>query len=98
MALEPRPIWLSLVRRAEQSQPVLQCCRLTQIDVARRDRRLGQVEMCVRQSRDGDLIEVETYPLGEGISAGLEVDFGTGERDPTTADADRLDPAEPGHT
>ena len=66
-----------------------------QVDLARGDGGLGEVEVRVGQPGDRDLVGFQTDPLRERIGARLEIDLGAGERDAPVADPDGLDPAEP---
>ena len=67
-----------------------------EVDLAERERRLGEMEVRVGQARDRDLVRFERDPPRERVRPGLELDLGAGEGDPAVADPDRLDPAEPG--
>ena len=96
MPFEPGTARQSLVRLPETRQPLVQRGGVAEIHVPRRESGLGQVEMGIGEPGDGDLIRLETDPLGEWIGAGLEVNLGAGEGDPAIADADRLHPAEAG--
>ena len=96
VTLEPRT-----VRAAARAPPrrlrqaVVERRRVLEIDLPRGHRRLREVQVRVGQAGDRDLVRLQADPLGERVGAGLEIDLRAGERDPSVADADRLDPAEP---
>ena len=58
--------------------------------------RLGEMEVRVGQAGDRHLIGGEGDPSGERVGPCLELHLRAGERDPTIADPDRLDPPEAG--
>ena len=66
-----------------------------EVDLAERAGGLGEMEVRVGQSGEGDGIGLEHDPPSVRVRPRLEVDLGPGERDATVADTDRLHPAEP---
>ena len=84
------PAWAA----REARQAVVERLRVRQVDLALRDRGLGEMQVRVGQPGDRDLVGLEVDPLGERVGPGLEEDLGAGEGDATVADPDRLDPAE----
>ncbi len=95
VALEPRVGRQALVRLTQASEPIVEGRGVTEVDMARRHRGLCQVQVGVGQPGDRDLVRLEADALRERVGPCLEVHLGARERDPTVADPDRLDPAEP---
>ena len=96
VAFEPRRgIGQDEVGGPDALQTVGQRRGIGQVDLARRGGGTREVEMCVGETGDRDLVGLERDPFRERVGARLEIDLRTRERHPPVADPDRLDPAEP---